>query len=297
MKQITSACAIAILIGLSFTSTAVWAGQEEDKQAIQKAIVEYVTAFNARDAKALAALWSPEGVYTSRNSGEQITGREALQADFEGLFEADSTTKLEVSTDSIEFVSPNVAIERGMAVVMRGETPPVETSYSVVYVRRDGKWLIDRTTEEQDVEPLSNYEQLKELEWMVGDWVDAEGGSVIKTTCQWTRHKNFMVRTFTATVGERVDLTGMQFVGWDAANKQIRSWVFDSDGSFSQGTWERRGDRWVVNTMATLADGRRGSATTVLRPIDDDSFGWQRINRVVDGEVMPNIDEVVIVRE
>ena len=35
------------------------------------------------------------------------------------------------------------------------------------------------------------YDHLKQLEWMIGTWVDHEGGEVVKTECQWSRNKNF----------------------------------------------------------------------------------------------------------
>ena len=302
MKKPIGACATAILVVFVQGASIAQAEKGGADASVQKTAIEqageaYVAAFNARDAKALAALWSPDGVYTSRTSGEEITGRDDLEKDFVSLFAAVKDAKLEIATESIEFVSPNVAVEQGTATVVKPDTPPEKSSYSVVYVKRDGSWLIDRTSEEDDAPAPSNYEQLKALDWMVGNWVDQEGGSVIKTTCRWTRNKNYMVRTFTATIDDHVDLTGMQFVGWDAAKKKIRSWVFDSAGGFSEGTWRRDGDRWIVHTRATLIDGSQGSSTTVLRPIDEGSFGWQKINRVIDGEILPNIDEVIIVRE
>jgi hypothetical protein len=33
-----------------------------------------------------------------------------------------------------------------------------------------------------------------------------------------------------------------------------------------------------------------------MKPLDKNSFAWQQVNRVVDGELLPNIDEIVIVR-
>ena len=274
------------------------AQDSDDTAAIEKAINSYVAAFNARDAQALAAHWSPDGVYISRPNGEEITGREALVKEFSALFEEEQGTKLEVSTESIEFISPNVALEQGTATVLRPETEPAKSSYSVVHIKRDGQWLIDRVSEEEEFpEAPSHYEQLKDLEWMIGDWIDEEGGAAIKTQCQWTRNRNFLLRAFTASIEDRVDVTGMQFVGWDPARKQIRSWVFDSDGGFAESVWSRKGDHWLVQTTATLPDGSLASSTSVLRPLDESSFAWQKVNRVVDGEILPNIDEVVIVRE
>jgi uncharacterized protein (TIGR02246 family) len=269
-----------------------------DKAAIEKAIASYVAAFNAGDAKALAALWSPEGVYTSRLSGDQIVGREALEKDFAALFVDLKGAKLKVSTESVDFVSPNVAIEQGRATVLRPEDAPLLSDYRAVYVRRDGKWLIDRISEDEEAPARpSHYEHLKDLEWLVGNWIDQDGGEAIKTECQWTRNKNFLTRSFTVSIEDRIDVAGMQVIGWDAARKQIRSWVFDSEGGFVEGVWKKSGDRWIVTSTATLADGKTGSFTSISRPLDENSFGWQKVNRIVDGVILPNIDEVVIVRQ
>jgi hypothetical protein len=45
-----------------------------------------------------------------------------------------------------------------------------------------------------------------------------------------------------------------------------------------------------------LADGRKATMTNVIKQIDDNSFTWQTIERTAGGELLPNIDEVVIVR-
>ena len=274
-----------------------------DEVAIRKTVESYVEAFNRQDAKGLAAHWSEEGVYSSRLSGEQITGRAALETEFAAQFQGNGDVRLEVRVDSIEFVSPNVALEHGTATVTRPDETPDKSSYTAVHVKRDGKWLLDRVreedeldAEEEEAKPISHYEQLKDLEWMIGKWVDDAGGDIITTECEWTRNKNHITRSFTVTIDGRVDLAGMQIIGWDPALKQIRSWIFDSDGGFVEGVWSSDGDRWLVQSTATLPDGTRGSYTSVLRPLDENSFGWQKTNRVTDGKLLPSIDEVVIIR-
>jgi uncharacterized protein (TIGR02246 family) len=293
----------ALLMAVAWSTSAVVAedvieNSAEDTTAIRQSISSYEAAFNARDAATLAAHWSPEGVYTSRLSGNRIVGRDALLKEFTELFAEVKDAILKLSTESIAFVSPNVAVEHGAATVIRSDAEPTTSGYSVVYVRRDGKWLIDRVSDEEDTQSVSShYEQLRELEWMTGSWIDHDGGSTIRTECKWTRNQNFLTRSFTASVEDQIDITGMQIVGWDAAREQFRSWTFDSEGGVAEGTWKHSGDHWIIKTTATLSDGRKGSSTTILRPLDSNSFGWQKTNRIVAGEIMPNIDEVVIVRE
>jgi uncharacterized protein (TIGR02246 family) len=297
MRLFAGIHALVFLVGISVAVNAQDNTQQGgDRETIKKAIQSYVTAFNQRDAKKLAAHWSPEGVYVSRLSGDQVVGREALEAEFTALFDEEKKTKLEVVTDSIEFISPNVALERGSASVLRPDEPPSKTTYRVVYVKHGGKWLIDRVTEEEDRAARSHYEHLKGLEWMVGDWVDQAGDVTIKTECQWTRSKNFLNRSFTVSADGQIDMAGMQVVGWDPAAKVIRSWVFDSEGGFAEGVWRQKGESWIVRSKATMPDGKKGSSASLFRPIDENSFGWQRVSRVVNGEILPNIDEVIIVR-
>jgi len=298
MERTIWAFVFCLVVGWCNALTASAEEGNTAKAAIEKAVQSYVAAFNAGDAKALAALWSPEGVYTSRLSGDQVVGREALEKDFAALFVHLKGAKLKVSTESIDFVSPNVAVEQGRATVLRPEDSPLLSDYRAVYVRRDGKWLIDRISEDEEVPARpSHYEHLKDLEWLVGNWIDQDGRAAIKTECQWTRNKNFLTRSFTVSIEDRIDVAGMQVIGWDAARKQIRSWVFDSDGGFVEGVWKKSGDRWTVTSTATLADGKTGSFTSISRPLDENSFGWQKVNRIADGEILPNIDEVVIVRQ
>ncbi len=271
-------------------------GQAAEEGAIHKAVELYVASFNRGDAKALAALWTPEAVYTNPLSGEQVVGREAIEKQFAGIFEDSKMAKLEASTTSIDFISPGVAIEQGTAKLLLPDQEPEESEYSAIYVKRDGQWLLDRVTEESVIKAPSHYEQLKDLEWLVGKWVDQDDQATVTTECNWAKNNNFLVRSFTVQVLDRVDLSGMQIVGWDPAAKQIRSWVFDSDGGFGQGTWTRNGNRWSIQQSGVLSDGRKSSAVNILTYLDDNSVTLQSINRMVDGQLLPNIDEVKITK-
>jgi uncharacterized protein (TIGR02246 family) len=271
--------------------------QATDTAAIQKGVEAYVAAYNKGDAKALASMWSPDAVYTNPMTGQQVVGREAIEKQFAEIFAQSKGAKLEAKTDSIKFVSPNVAVEQGTAKVIGAGETPEESQYSAVYVKRDGQWLLDRVTEEQSAEPPSHYEHLKELEWMIGTWVDQDDQNRIETTCAWTKNQNFMTRSFTISIRDRIDLAGMQIVGWDPAKKQIRSWVFDSDGGFADAVWTKKDKAWYIRSTGTAPDGKKATATNIITIVDENTFTWQSINREVGGELLPNVDEVVVVRQ
>lgn len=270
-----------------------------DEAAIRANAQKYVEAYNRRDARALAAMWSPEAVYMNPLTGDAVVGRPAIEQQFAGIFAEAGDVKLEVNVESIDFVSPNVAIERGTARVIRPGQAPEDSTYRAVNVKRDGQWLVDRVSEEEaPAPPPSNYEHLQELEWMVGSWVDNnDPGVSIQTDCEWTKNRNFMTRSFAVVIGDQIGMSGMQIVGWDPAAKQIRSWVFDSGGGFGEGKWTRKENRWIIQSAGTLPDGGRATATNIVTRVDDNSFTWQSVNRGVDGELLPNVDEVLVVRK
>jgi len=267
-----------------------------DEAAIRKAVVSYVAAFQRGDARALARHWSEEGVYVSP-SGQRFRGRAAIEKEFAAYFAESTGEQIEVSKPTVRFLTPTVALEEGTARVTRAGEPPVESSYLAVHVKQGGAWKLDSVRETVIPTAPSHYEYLKELEWMIGEWVDADENSTIETVCAWTKNKNFITRSFKVSIEGHVDLEGTQVIGWDPAAGCIRSWMFDSDGGFGHAVWTRQGNRWTINASRTLNGGERASAINVLTYVDDDRFTWQSTGREVDGELLPSIEEVTVVRK
>lgn len=268
--------------------------------AIENVFQSYVSAFNQRDPEALERLWTSEAVYTIRSTGEQFSGRTAIGDLFKSILDNDNegpASKLALEIESLELVSPSVSVARGVAFLTTGDADLTTSQFSSVFVKRDAGWLIDRVTEEELVIEQTHYEQLKSLEWMIGEWVDADENIVIEMICDWTAKQNFISRKFTVSDAEGIQSTGLQIIGWDAKEKLIRSWLFDSSGSVVTGTWAERDGQWVVQSVATLADGANASFTSIFKPKDDGTYSWQKVNQVVDGQLLPNLDEVVVRRK
>ena len=114
---------------------------------VSRIIDAYVTNFNAKNAKQLAGLWSSDAVYTDRTSGDEFVGRDAIEAEFQKVFDSDNVPVLSVQTESLESISPNVLLARGTATATEAE--PIQSSYSAVFVKRDSQWFIDRMNENE----------------------------------------------------------------------------------------------------------------------------------------------------
>ena len=295
MKSITLGCCGLLMIA----ANSVWAqgpAAVPSDEAIRQTVKSYVEAFNRHDAQALAEHWSPDAVYTNRLTNETVVGRAAIAQQFVGLFGQQKDLKLEVNVESIQFLSPNVASEHGTAKLLAPQKEPEEVPYRAVYVKRDGKWLLDRVIDEEAESAPSNYEHLKVVEWMVGSWTTNAQNARVQLDCNWTKNQNFLTRAFAVSVDDRLGMSGMQIIGWDPAAKTIRSWTFDSNGTFAEGTWSQKGNQWFIHNKGVLPDGKKASMVNVMKPVDDNSFTWQTIERTAGGELLPNIDEVLIVR-
>ena len=268
-----------------------------DEAAIRQTISSYVAAFNKGDAAAMAAHFSEQGSYVDPLTGERLVGREAIGKCFAEIFAEDAKPKLSVKVDSLRLLGDSAAVEEGTAVV-EGQGGEHQTStYIAVHVKKDGKWSLDsvRETELPDAES-ETANPLDELEWMIGEWVDKSEDATVRTFCDWTLNSTFITRTFVLAVQGRPVMSGTQVIAWDPVHERIRSWVFDSDGSFGEGEWTKQENRWLIRARNTLASGKKGTAVQIITKVDDNTFTWQSIGRQVDGEILPNIDPITVVR-
>jgi uncharacterized protein (TIGR02246 family) len=274
------------------------ASATDDEAGVRKAIASYVDAFNQGDAAAVAAHWSETGEWIDPE-GTPIQGRDAILAEMKTYFSGEEKPRIELLDLSVRFLAPSVAVEEGRALVTRAGEVASESSYLAIHVRENGKWQLSSVRElaPRPLPPPSHYEQLRELEWMIGQWIDDQGGTSVTMRGEWTANRNFISRSFTVMIEGRIDMSGTQVIGWDPAAKTIRSWVFDSDGGFFQGVWSRTDDQWSIQSVGVLPDGRKGSMTSIIRLLDADTFTMQSVSREVAGELLPNIDEVTVIRK
>src|SRR6476620_11442426 len=132
-------CVSLLLMILGLTATSRVFGepprdQSADEAAIRKMVDSYVQAFNRHDAKSLADHWSPDAVYLNRTTGEEVVGRAAIAEQFSALLMEQPALKAEVSVESIQFISPTVAIERGTTRILAPNAEPEEFDYTAVDV-------------------------------------------------------------------------------------------------------------------------------------------------------------------
>ena len=267
-----------------------------DEAALKKRAEAFAAAFDKGDAKAVAAFWTTDGDYVDE-TGRDLKGRDEIEKAFAAFFAENKGLKVQIHTESLRFVTPDVALEDGITSVAAPDgEPPSRDRYTIVHVRKDGQWLLS-SVHDTPYAPPTNYEHLKDLEWMIGDWADqGENGPAAHVSFEWSESQNFILGTFAATF-KNIEVTGgSQTIGWDPTAKHIRSWSFYDDGGFGEGTWSKDGDRWVVKSEMVLPDGKKIAATNIVTRIDADAITWQSKDRTEDGKPAPDVKEIKMKR-
>jgi uncharacterized protein (TIGR02246 family) len=281
-----------------------------DERAIREAGAAFVRAYNAGDARAIAALFTEDAEVIDED-GHPIQGRAAIAELFASTFAAHPGETIEVTIDSIRFLGPDSAKEEGHDRIVpakdedkgKKKVPtqggvPQHSRYTVLYVRQSGRWLQSSVREQPDRE-VTPHERLEPLSWMVGDWVDEGGSSVVFSSTRWSDDGSSLIRDFTIQVRGKPSVRGTQRIGWDPLRKQIASWAFDSEGDHAEGLWahDGRNNRWVVKSSGVLRDGRTATATQVYTVVSPDLVRWKSVDRTVGDRVEPDVDELMMVRK
>lgn len=287
-----------ILLTLSYTlllAPPADVAREEDEKAIRESAAKYAEAYSRGDIDALVAQYDKDAIY-DEGEGPVLTGRDAIRAALAASLADSPGTRMTIEIKSIRFARGR-AIEIGTATFTSDKQEPSTVAYRAVYAREpDGKWLLHSVGPDVTAEGATSAGPLDELAWLLGDWKADTADVNVESTCRWDPNRRFLIRTFVITEKDAPALEVTEIISWDAADRVVRSWVFDSDGGTGENTWSQRGDEWIITAKGTLNDGGRASAVNIIRHVDDNSFTWSSINRDVDGEMLPDIDNVKFVR-
>jgi uncharacterized protein (TIGR02246 family) len=261
-------------------------GQPESAEmaAVRKTADAFTKAFNAGDAKAVAAFWTKDGEYQGPD-GEKLHGRDEIEKSYVELFKAQPKATMEIKIGSVRMLGKYTALEEGtITVKVPGDNEPGVSAYSVLHVREEDGWRM--ATVREWVPDPQTLVSVKDVEWLLGEWVGKGAETELRIKFSWDDDKVFLHGRYSLKRGDRVVSTGTQIIGKNPQGG-LRSWNFDSNGSFSESVWEREGNRWVIQATGTLPDGSETTAVNVMIPLSKDAYTWQSIQRTAAGTQLP----------
>lgn len=262
--------------------------------AIQAVVAQFVKAYNAHDAKAVAELFLSEAQVVNEDNST-IQGRGEIEGLFAGVFEINPLTKIEVEIESIRFIGTALAVETGSSkTTLIPDTTPERGRYTVLHVLRDGKWSMG-LVRDMPAEP-THREQLQSLAWLVGDWIDESREGVVKTSCRWADNNSFLLQEITVRQAGRDTMKITQRIGWDPLTKRFKAWMFDEEGAYGESFWTPTETGWLIKATSVQSDGSTASATNSIEPTSLDRYVFRSVDRIIGNEVLPPV-AVHVVRQ
>lgn len=279
------------------TSQAHYTAQDESE--IKANIAAYMEAFNHQDPVKLASFWAEDAVFNNPLTGDEFEGRDQIEEFFKRRFESDKDDRLTITIDKIEFPASDEAHVKSHFQVLEGKSVKISGKMQLENIKENGKWYISELSEFEKVPVASQFDKLKDLDWLVGKWSDESNSDNIEINSEWKwdKHKNFLTERFSIKVLGEDDFEGFQMFAWDPAKEKIRSWVFDSDGGFGEGTLTHTDNSWYAPMVYTLPDGSTATATNIYTKENDHSYTFSSVDRDIGGTLLPNVGPFKIIKK
>ncbi len=247
---------------------------------VKQSTEEYVKAFNAHDAKAAAALWTADGEYIGVD-GTTIRGRTAIEQSLAEEFKANPKSSIEIQVMSVRPIGRQAMMVEGLVKLKnQGAAEPSESHYSALQVLEDGKWLA-ASVREWISDPEAGA-ATKLLEWLVGDWKGKGSGGNISITYSWNETKTFLFGKYSIVKDGKTASSGTETLAHDPRGG-LRSWTFDSSGTFCTGVWQLEGNHWIDVANGTLPTGTQIESVNLFIRHGQDAFSWLTTERTADG--------------
>lgn len=259
------------------------------EEQIRASADKFVAAFNRHDTAALAKMWMPDGEYINED-GWRFVGREAIEKEYAQFFDAHDGVKLRVAIDSIRVLTPTTAIEDGRtALEPQPEGAPAMSRYTAFHVKQDdGTWLL-ASVRDSRIESETTYDQLRDLEWLVGDWTAERGGVETDLSCRWIGNKSFLERRFTTEQDGHEVASSLEIIGWDSVSGRIVSWNFSDGGGRTVGIWSLAAQgHWLVRDKGVTPDASTTTSVSEWTQLAGGALGYRSTDRSIDGVAVPD---------
>ena len=189
-----------------------------EEKAVMAAIGVFSKTYSEGDHATLASYFTDDAVIVDPE-GNETRGKAAIGEMYGASFQENPGLKLESEVAEVRFITPDVARVEGQTRLSSAGGDATEfTRFSSLLVRKDGKWRAAELREyTAPAEDVSSYERLRDLEWMVGHWVDESETNKVEATVRWADNQSYLIRTYTVEIQGEKSSSGTMFIGWDPA--------------------------------------------------------------------------------
>ncbi len=251
-------------------------------------------ALSAGDAAGVAQLFV-EGGELIDEGGVMHRGRAEIQDLVAAFATKFPGAQVVVEPESLRAAGP-IMIEDGTRVITAADGSVAVIRFTAVLVQTAEGWRIASVRDFPDEFPVAPGELLQTLDWMIGEWVNEGVDGRVSIKYQWSEDRNFILGEFVVSSEGQVVAKSSQRIGWDPRTGKPRSWLFDSDGGFSEAEWTPTETGWMLRSAAVLPDGSTGSATVRMEIEDANRFRLAGKDRVIGNQTGEDFELTVVRR-
>jgi len=265
--------------------------QDDPAVDLSRVAEKYVAAYNGKKIDDVLALFTSECEMIDEIDAVSACGIDEIRDIFETSFTKYPDRRISLEVLSVREVAANVVIEEGIAR-FSGEVPNEEgdsVAYSAVLVKDTEKgWLIassrEIATDSPDGDPLDGLYPLEGEWFMQGDHMQMELDLSLAPSGRYLIGSAYVTTPSEGTMENEIR------IGFDPSLGQVRWWTFDDLGGFSEGTWQRIEEGWLIRTNGVTADGETTSAIQELTFTNSDTIVWTSSRRFLAGEAQPDVE-------
>lgn len=259
-----------------------------------------IDAYKKGDAKAFAGLFTADGEYID-DKGVVFHGRKAIEDEFAAFFRETPGTTIEMDLTATRSIAKGVIASDGATRFQKSEKSAVVAGRChLVCVLENDNWRIASLHEDEaeaQVKQTSHHDQVSQIEWMIGDWIGEGPHSHVHFSCRWDPSGNYLLRDFSIQIGAEKAVEGSQRIGYDPTTGQLKIWIFDAAGGYSDGTIHREGDSWIQRTTGVTATGLTAATAVSFTQVDANRITTELIDRSVGGVRAGGVEKLTIVRK
>ncbi|CAN5262015.1 hypothetical protein BH11PLA2_BH11PLA2_32180 [soil metagenome] len=249
----------------------------------------YAKALNEKNHEAIAASWAEDAEHIS-DDGVVTKGRANIAAMLKTVLTESPKLDVKFKVTTAKAIGSEVLLVDGVAEIKNGDDTDL-SRFESLWVKTATGWQLSRVRELANVAAGgdSNYDRLKELEWLVGDWTADSAAYKVAFNVKWGKNKNFLVCEQSVTADGKELVTVHKILGWDPVYDSVRTWVFDSDGGFGGALLSREGNSWYESSEALTRNGGESTSNHTTKFIDDNTFEWSSTERQLDEKPLPDL--------
>ncbi|XZE22484.1 YybH family protein [Pirellulaceae bacterium SH449] len=254
-----------------------------------------VTAFNKGDIKGIVNTFLSDGELIDER-GVVHSGQEQISSLMVSFFENYPNVSTEAELESVRQVAGIVFADGRRSIATADGTSVTLLRFNSVWQKTDAGYKLASFRDYSEPSSLTPNEALQELQWLIGDWVNEGDDATVRLSFKWSADTNFILGDYSLKTVDGDLSTSTQRIGWDALQGAFRSWTFDVDGGFGEGTWTRTVNGWRVRSSAVTPEGTTASAILLLTPVSEDRFSINGSNRIANEESLPDYEIFVVKR-